>query len=135
MENIYDKIIKNIIIIRKIIISLIASIICIWAFFQNNFFARLIISPFIICSIAIFSENIFLLFNKGKISNIFKYIFRISFFTYIFGFLIYALYYSITNKTYDFIILIVIFLIFSIYFFKKAFFMKKDIEKTPIKNE
>lgn len=128
MENIYEKIIKNIIRIRKITISLITTVICAWAFFKNNFFARIIISPFIICSSAIFIENISLLFNKEKIANIFKYIFRISFFAYIFGFLMYATYYVIINKTYDFIILIIIFLIFSIYFFKKAFFVKKDKE-------
>lgn len=116
--------------IRKMFISLVATIICIWAFFQNNLFAKVIISPFIICSISMFSENIFLLFNKEKISNIFKYIFRVSFFVYVFGFLSYAFYYSIVNRSYTLIILIAIFLIFSIYFFKKSFFTKnKDIKK------
>ena len=119
------KMMKNIIGIRKILISLLATIICIWAFFQNNLFAKVIISPFIICSISIFAESIFLLFNKEKISNIFKCVFRISFFTYIFGFLSYGLYYSIVNKSYDLFILILLFLIFGIYFFKKAFFTKK----------
>lgn len=116
--------------IRKMFISLVATIICIWAFFQNNLFAKVIISPFIICSISMFGENIFLLFNKEKISNIFKYIFRVSFFVYVFGFLSYAFYYSIVNRSYTLIILIAIFLIFSIYFFKKSFFTKnKDIKK------
>lgn len=124
------KMMKNAIRIRKIFISLSATVFCIWAFFQNNLFAKVIISPFIICSISIFAENILLLLNKEKISNIFKYIFSISFFTYVFGFLSYATYYSITNKSYEFIIVIVIFLIFSIYFFKKAFFTKnKDAKK------
>lgn len=125
---------KNILIIRKIFVSLLAIVICTWAFFRNNLFARIIISPFIICSIAIFAENIFLLLNKEKIAHIFKYIFRISFFTYVFGFLSYTFYYSIINKCYDLIIIIVIFLIFSIYFFKKAFFnpnkdAKEEIQK------
>lgn len=66
MENIYEKIIKNIIRIRKITIALITMFICAWAFFKNNFFARIIIIPFIICSSAIFIENISLLFNKEK---------------------------------------------------------------------
>lgn len=124
------EIMKNAIRIRKTFISLVATIICIWAFFQNNSFAKVIISPFIICSISMFSENIFLLFNKEKISNIFKYIFRVSFFVYVFGFLSYAFYYSIVNRSYTLIILIAIFLIFSIYFFKKSFFTKnKDIKK------
>ncbi len=125
----------KIFIIRKMFISLIATIICIWAFFQNKLFAKVIISPFIICSIAIFFENIFLLLHKGKISNIFKYIFRISFFVYVFGFLSYAFYYSITNKNYDLIVIIVIFLIFSIYFFNKAFFMKNKDDKKEKKED
>lgn len=129
MKNATKKIVKNVFRIRKIFISLLATIICTWAFFQNKLFAKIIISPFIICSIAMFVENIFLLFNKEKISNIFKYIFRISFFTYMFGFLSYASYYSIVNKSYDLIILIVIFLIFGIYFFKKAFFTKNKNDK------
>lgn len=115
--------------IRKIFISLLATIICVWAFFRNNLFAKVIISPFIICSISMFVENIFLLFNKEKISNIFKYIFCISFFTYMFGFISYAFYYSIVNKSYDLIIVILIFLIFGIYFFKKAFFTKNKDDK------
>ena len=123
------KIMKNAIIIRRILTSLIATIICIWAFFQNNLFAKVIISPFIICSISIFAESIFLLLNNEKISNIFKYIFRISFFTYMFGFLSYAFYYSIVNKSYDLIIVILIFLIFGTYFFKKAFFTKNKDDK------
>lgn len=122
MKNVNRKMIKNVFRIRKVLISLLAIIICTWAFFQNGLFAKVIISPFIICSIAMFAENIFLLLNKEKISNIFQYIFRISFFTYMFGFLSYAFYYSIINKTYHVIIVIVIFLIFGIYFFKKAFF-------------
>lgn len=126
---------KNVIRIRKIFISLLAIIICIWAFLKNNLFTKVIISPFIICSISIFAENIFLLLNKEKISNIFKYLFRISFFTYMFGFLSYAFYYSIVNKSYDIIIVILIFLIFGIYFFKKAFFTKnKDYKEKTHKN-
>lgn len=120
------EIMKNAIRIRKIFISLVATIICIWAFFQNNLFAKVIISPFIICSISMFGENIFLLFNKEKISNIFKYIFRISFFVYVFGFLAYMVYYAFTYKSYSFLIGVVIFLPFVIYFFKKSFFNENN---------
>lgn len=129
------KMMKNVFRIRRIFISLLAIVICTWAFFRNNLFARIMISPFIICSIAIFCENIFLLFNKEKIANVFQYIFRISFFTYLFGFLTYAFYYSIINKSYDLIIIIVIFLIFGIYFLKKIFFSpNKETEKETYKN-
>lgn len=118
------EIMRNAIRIRKMFISLVATIICIWAFFQNHLFAKVIISPFIICSISMFGENIFLLFNKDKISNIFKYIFRVSFFVYVFGFLAYMVYYSFAYKSYSFLIGVAIFLPFVIYFFRRSFFNK-----------
>ncbi len=116
---------KQIYIFRQIIVSLIAFSILIWAFFKNQFISKIIITPFIVCSLAILGENIFLLLNKNNLSNIFKYIFRISFFIYIFGLLIYAIYYTITNKTYSLFIIIGIFIISIIHFFKVSFFKKK----------
>ena len=106
--------------IRKIIISLIALIILIWAFFRNVTWTRIIIIPFLVCSFAMLCENLFLLLNKKKLSNIFKYIFRISFFVYAFGFLAYMVYYAFAYKSYSFLIGVVIFLPFVIYFFKKV---------------
>ncbi len=120
------KTIQNVFRIRKIFISLLAMVICIWAFFQNKLFAKVIISPFIICSIAMFFENIFLLLNKEKTANIFKYIFRISFFAYVFGFLAYIVYYAFAHKSYSFLIGLAIFLPFVIHFFRKSFFNKNN---------
>lgn len=111
--------------IRQIIVSFTAFVFLTWAFCQNEFFAKIIISPFLICSFAIMMENIFLILNKTKLSIFFKYIFRISFFIYVGGFLLYAIYYSITNKYYPILIIVAVFLVFAIYFFKKAFFDKK----------
>lgn len=115
---------QTIISIRKIIISIIAFIILMWAFFKNATWAKIIIIPFLVCSFAMLCENLFLLLNKKKLSSIFKYIFRISFFIYVFGFLIYMVYYAFTYKSYSFLIGVVILLPFVIYFFKKAFFIK-----------
>ena len=112
--------------IRKIIISLIALIILIWAFFRNVTWTRIIIIPFLVCSFAMLCENLFLLLNKKKLSNIFKYIFRISFFVYAFGFLAYMVYYAFAYKSYSFLIGVVIFLPFVIYFFKRSFFNKDN---------
>lgn len=108
---------QTIISIRKIIMSLIALIILMWAFFQNATWAKILIIPFLVCSFAMLCENLFLLLNKKKLSNIFKYIFRISFFVYVFGFLAYMVYYSFAYKSYSFLIGVVIFLPFVIYFF------------------
>lgn len=112
---------KQILIIRKIVISLVTLIILIWAFVKNTLWAKIIILPFIVCAFSILLECLFSILQKPKISNIFKYIFRISFFTYIFILLGYIIYYSIVNKSYSFLILIAIFIPFIIYFFKKSF--------------
>lgn len=116
---------QKIFILRKIITSFIATVILIWAFFQNDLWAKLIIIPFLVCSIASFSQNVALLFNKEKISNIFKSIFRISFFAYVFAFLLYMVYYAMINKSYSILIIVAVFLLFIISFFKKLFFNKK----------
>ena len=115
---------KSVFTVRQIIVSLEVILILSWAFFQNQFFGKIIISPFLICSIAIFLENLFLLLNKKKLSNVFKYIFRVSFFIYVIGFLIYTIYYAIVNKIYSLLIIVAVFIIGLIPFFKKAFFNK-----------
>ncbi len=135
MKNL-EKNIQNIMSIRKIYMATMAIIILTWAFFKNNFVARIIISLFLICSIAILGENIFLLLNKEKISNIFKYIFRVCFFIYVIGFLTYSSYYAIVNKCYSLFIPIAIFIPFTIYFFKKAFpSISKNKKEENIKNK
>lgn len=116
---------KKLYIIRKIVLSFIALIILIWAFFQNDLLGKIIIIPFLVCSFAMLNENLFLLLNKIKISTIFKYIFRISFFIYVFGFLLYMIFYAIVNKSYSILIVVALFLIFAIHFIKKLFFNNK----------
>ena len=110
---------KNIFIIRQIIVSIITFIILSYAFFHNQFFIKIFITPFIICSLAYFGENLFLLLNKPQISHIFKIIFRTSFFLYFLGFLIFAVYYTFKNKTYSLLLVVAIFLVFGLRFFKK----------------
>lgn len=113
---------KKMYIIRQIVVSFTALLFLSWAFFQNEWSARIIIAPFLICSFANMMEKIFLLFNKTKLSNIFKYIFRISFFVYVFGFLAYMIYYAITNNSYSILIVVAVFIPFVIHFIKKSFF-------------
>lgn len=45
--------------IRQIIVAVTALVFLAWAFFQNEWLARIIITPFIICSFAIIMERIF----------------------------------------------------------------------------
>ena len=110
---------KNIISIRKIIIGIITSSFLSWAIFKNGNLARLMIAPFLVCSICYTLEGIFELLNKDKLVNIFKKIFKISFFTFYFGFLAFIVYYSLVNKTYGLLVVVFIFVIFIIPYFKR----------------
>lgn len=117
---------KKVYTIRQIVVALTALAFLSWAFFQNGWLARIVITLFLICSFSIMMQKIFLLLNKTKLSNIFKYIFRISFFVYVIGFLLYMIYYAIVNKSYSILIVVAVFLLFTIHFFKKSFFHKED---------
>ncbi len=105
---------KNIYNVRQIIVSVIVFLLLIWAFFKNQLIGKIIIIPFLICSVAIFGEKLFLILNKKKISNVFKSIFRIVFFLYWFGFLIFFDYICLRDNSY-------IFLLFSLLFWFVGF--------------
>ena len=68
-----NKNIKNIWTIRNIIMAIIAIIILTWAFFKNNLVSKIIISPFLVCAISILGGNICILLNKNKLAKIFHY--------------------------------------------------------------
>ena len=114
---------KNIISLRKVIVGLITSSILTWAILKNNNLARLMIAPFLVCSISYTLEGIFELLNKDKLVNIFKKIFKISFFTFYFGFLAFTVYYSLVNKTYGLLVVVFIFVLF---IYKESAFNKNN---------
>lgn len=116
---------KSIYIIRQIIMSFIAFLVLTWAFFQNGFWAKMVITPFLIGSFAIFFKNLFLLFNKTKLSKVFSRIFQISFAVYILGFLLYATYYAIAERTYSILIAVAVFALFTVGYLKRVFFKNK----------
>lgn len=116
---------KNIYTLRQIIASVIICGILIWLFFNNQLLGKIVIIPFLICSIATFLENLFILLKKENMVNIFRYIFRLSFFSYIFGFLIFATSYALNHKDYILFIITGIFAVFSIHLFIVTFFKKK----------
>ena len=110
---------------RQLCLSFTTIILLAWAFFQNQFMGKVIILPFFICSVAIFGESIFFLLQKEKIASIFQLIFRISFFTYAFGFLAYIVYDSIMRKNYSSLFSVFLFLLFLIPFCRSAFRKRK----------
>ena len=79
------------------------------AFLQNDSISKIIILPFLICAFAKFFETLFIMLKKEKASKVFRIIFRLSFFLYYFGFLLYVVYYSIVNKEYSLILFSLIF--------------------------
>ena len=62
---------------------------------------KLILLPFLVCSIALLLKNIFLLINKDKYSKLFNKIYAIGFLMFWFGFLIVWCYTSVINKQYS----------------------------------
>jgi len=66
----------------------------------KDLLTRIVVIPFLIFGISLFTKNICLMMNKKNIAKKFEMIYVIAFFTYYFGFLIYWDYVSITNKDY-----------------------------------
>ena len=80
---------------------------------------KLILLPFLVCSIALLLKNIFLLINKDKYSKLFNKIYAIGFLMFWFGFLIFWCYTSVINKQYSMLLFSIPFWIAGIYFFRK----------------
>ncbi len=110
---------KNIIEIRNIIGATLVTIILTWALWSNNLLGKIIIVPFLVCALAFLDENIALLLNKEKMSQIFSTIFRVSFFIYFLGILTYTIYYAFRYKSYSLLIIVALFGIFGFRFFQK----------------
>ena len=60
----------------------------------------IVVIPFLIFAISLFTKNICLMMNKKKVAKKCEIIYVIAFFIYYFGFLIYWDYVSITDKDY-----------------------------------
>ena len=115
----------KIISIRNLCVSLLASFILTSAFFKNALPAKIMILLFLICTIAMFFKSLFEILENPKLVLICQFVFRISFFTYAIGFLLYTTYYSVVHKTYSLLFIVLLFVIFLIPFIRKSFFRKK----------
>ncbi len=109
---------KKIIMTKNIIMATIVIIFLTWAFLKNEVVGKIIILPFLICALAILGGNISLLLKKEKLAKLFSMIFKISFGLYIFGILVYTTYYAFVNKTYSLLIVVGVFIILLIFFFR-----------------
>ena len=111
---------KNIIEIRNIIGATLVTIILTWALWSNNLLGKIIIVPFLVCALAFLGENIALILNKAKMIQICRIIFRLSFFIYFLGILIYTVYYAFRYKSYSLLVFVALFGILGIIFFKRG---------------
>ena len=109
---------KKEIMAKNIIMATIVISFLTWAFLKNELVGKIIILPFLICALSILGGNISLLLEKDKLAKLFSIVFKISFGLYIFGVLSYTIYYAIVNKTYLLLIVIGIFILLIIFFFK-----------------
>lgn len=119
---------KNTIYTRKLITSIIATILLIY-FMLKTTSPKIIFVPFLICSIAMAAKSISLLLGKQKIATIFDYVFKAGFFLFWFGFLIGASYIALRDNNLQM-------LIFSLpFWFIGLFFLKNKFLKTKPKKE
>lgn len=88
-------------------------------FYFNTSNGKVILLPFLICSVAMLLKNISLLFNKSKYIDMFNKVFILSFLIFWFGALIFWCYTSIVNREYSSLIFSIPFWIGSIFIIKK----------------
>lgn len=86
---------------------------------------RLLLTPFILCALCFIIKNICLMLHKPKLARYFQIGFHISFFSFVFGFLIYWCYRNIKTGQYGMALFSVPFWIIAIYFVRGAFLKKK----------
>ena len=84
---------------------------------------KLILLPFLVCSIVLLMKNIFLPINKDKYLKIFNLIYAIGFLMFWFGFLMFLCYTSAVNKQYQLLLFSIPFWLVGLYFFTNKHFI------------
>ncbi len=112
------------IITSQIIKSIFITLLLLY-FYINTSTGKVILLPFLICSIAVLLKNISMLFNKSKYIDLFNKVFTFSFLLFWFGILIFWCYTNIVNKQYNSLIFSIPFWLVSIFIIKK-FLLKTD---------
>lgn len=108
--------------IKDIVITLILISIFVC---QENILWKIVILLFVICSMSVVIKNIFVIIDKPNIVKIFSNIYKMCFLIMWFTFLSYAVYTSVINKNYSFILFLVPFYLVGIYLIYKVFIRNK----------
>ena len=109
---------KSINILKLVRSFLLTIILCIIYFFTKN--GKVIMIPFIFCSVALLLKDLFIVINKVKYIKIFDNIYIISFLVFWFGFLLYFDYLCIKDKNYQLLLFSLIFWLIGISIVKKG---------------
>lgn len=104
-------------------------------FFHGNLITKLILLPFIICSIATVLRSSFILLEKVKLARYCNTIYVISFLSYIIGFLIAFCYFAIKSHEHQLIAIALIGWGIIILIIRHLFFKKKKSSKQPMSKE
>lgn len=109
--------------IQGFVAGAIALGLLLFAFIKNpSVPIRLMLTPFILCALCFMIKNICLMLHKPKFARYFQIGFNISFFSFVFGFLIYWCYRNIKTGQYGMVLFSAPFWIIAIYFVRGAFF-------------
>lgn len=119
---------KKGIITSRLIYSLITTIV-LFNIYLKTPNGKLILFPFVVCSVALTIKNLFLLFNKNKYSEIFNKIYSIGFLLFLFVFLIFWCYTSIINNQYSMLLFLIPFWIAGVYIIRKRFLKRNDLQE------
>ena len=115
---------KTALISRKLITTIIASVILVYFLIQSTS-PKIIFLPFLICGIASIGKNFGLLFNKKVFALFCDRLFKVVFFLSWFVFLIIACYISVRNGNYKVIFFTLPFWLGGFFFAKRKLLKKK----------
>ena len=105
--------------IKIVTISLICFILIGLWIALNNFIARLVFLPFVLCALALFGQTIAMIKHNEKLVKFFSNCYIVVFFIYWFGIILACSYVAIRDRQYNsFIALIPLFLIGSFFLYK-----------------
>ena len=115
---------KKTIAVRNLIISLIISISLLY-FLCKTPSPKIILAPFLICSLSLTGQSIAQILKKEKWASVFHKLFVLSFLLFWFGFLVVAAFICIRDKNYGMLLFTLPFWFLGIYFVKSKLLGKK----------
>ncbi len=111
---------KNVFAVRKLLVAVMGFVLILY-FLCKTTSHKIIFVPFLFCSFTSAGKYLGVILNKIRAAEIFDKLFKVSFFVFWFGFLIFAAFISIRDKNYSMLIFTLPFFAAGIYFVVKKF--------------